>query len=535
MPDLAFSVKGHSPRQVAAFTLEARPQSDQYIFDYGGALRHYEEGTQRYLERLASRFHIESLIVSVPALPSDHNVETLAVDLVNRWRIGAQHDGRGLLLLLVDDIKSVKLEVGYALEDVFTDSFSGYVEDLQLGPYYRAGDVGTGLIAVMEMLEQRAQMKNQGDFSPELIARADAQLLAGGAGAKRELASYAAAGSVSPKTTSGRGARSPEEAWETMLTKWAGKGNDIHVDIYTKMTRLAMGDPNQADPRTLQWLEHWRDSDYQVLRDENHAVIWFGAIDGWENAPFLFCNTGKGWKFDIVHQRRLVVMAESPKWQVALGPYPYIELMEGAWQSTGKDLPLAGEDLYRCAKDEAIATRMAELRTIIDRDPQNTAATLALLRLNVITGQRPNLVRPLIESAKRLAPKSTVTWKYSAIFNVNSFFQYQTALSDMEQYIELRPDDPFGYNMKGFLLYRLGRYKHSLEALQRAAELDPANGYTYALMARDYTLLARRGTAATKDRYRKRAFAMRHQAEKVSAPDSLRLQWLRTWMRRRIG
>ena len=94
-------------------------------------------------------------------------LETLAVDLVNNWRIGAQHEGRGLLLLLVDETKQVKLEVGYALEDVFTDAFSGYVEDLQLGPYYRAGDVGTGLIAVMEMLEERAQIKDQGEYTPE--------------------------------------------------------------------------------------------------------------------------------------------------------------------------------------------------------------------------------------------------------------------------------------------------------------------------------------------------------------------------------
>lgn len=520
---------------MAAFTLEARPQADRYLFDYAGTLRHYEEGAHRYLGRLASRFHIESLIVSVPALPSGHNVETLAADLVNHWRIGAQHDGRGLLLLLVDDTKSVKLEVGYALEDVFTDSFSGYVEDLQLGPYYRADDIGTGLIAVMEMLEQRAQFKNQGDYTPELVARADAKLLAGGAGTKRDLARYAVAEAADPKTSSGSGARSPEEAWEIMLAKWAGEGSDIDVDIYTEMTRLAMGDANQADPRTLQWLEHWRDTDYQVLRDGDHAVIWFGAIDGWENAPFLFCNTGEGWKFDIVHQRRLVVMAESSKWQVALGPYPYVALMDGAWQSTGKDLPLSGEDLYRCADDAALAAHMAELQSAIDRNPQDTAATLALMRFNIITGQRPNLVRPLIERAKRLAPDSSETLKYSAVFNVNSFFQYQTALSEIERFIELRPDDPFGHNMKGFLLYRLGRYRHSLEALQRAVELDPANGYAYALMARDYTLLAGKGNALTRDRYREQALAMQHKAANVSAPDSLRLRWLRAWMHRRIG
>ena len=73
------------PESLAAFTLDARPQANRYLFDYAGALLHYEEGAHEYLERIASRFHIEALIVSVPALPEGHGVETLAVDLVDRW------------------------------------------------------------------------------------------------------------------------------------------------------------------------------------------------------------------------------------------------------------------------------------------------------------------------------------------------------------------------------------------------------------------------------------------------------------------
>jgi tetratricopeptide (TPR) repeat protein len=284
----------------------------------------------------------------------------------------------------------------------------------------------------------------------------------------------------------------------------------------------------------LSWLEHWRSADYQVLREGDHAVIWFGAIDGWENSPFLFCNTGEGWKFDIVHQRRLVVMAEAPKWQVAQGPYPYVGLMREARQSTGKDLPLAGRDLYRCADDEAIATRMAELQTAIEADPDDAYATLALLRLRVISGQRPSRVRPLIERARKLAPESAEPWKYSAIFNVNSFFQYRSALADIERYIALRPQDPFGHDVKGFLLYRLGEYQDSIDALGRAVALEPEGAYAYALMARDYALLYRNAQAPAKERYRQRALAMRQQAAGVPAADGQRLAWLDAWRKRRM-
>ena len=172
------------------FSLDSRPQSNRYLFDYAGSLVHYEEGVHRFLRRMSERFHIEALIITLTVMPAQTYLEALAVDLVNRWRIGSGFERRGLLLLLVEQDRQVKLEVTYELEDVFTDAFTGYVEDLQLRPYYLADDIGTGLVAVMEELEQRAQLKQQGEYTPGVIARLDEELLAGGAGARRSLQRY---------------------------------------------------------------------------------------------------------------------------------------------------------------------------------------------------------------------------------------------------------------------------------------------------------------------------------------------------------
>jgi tetratricopeptide (TPR) repeat protein len=156
------------------------------------------------------------------------------------------------------------------------------------------------------------------------------------------------------------------------------------------------------------------------------------------------------------------------------------------------------------------------------------------MRLNVITDQRPRLVRPLIERAKQLAPESAEPYKYSAMYNVNSVFQYRTALEETERYIELRPTDPFGYDMKGFMLYRLGKYTDSIDALERAVELEPDDGYAYALMARDYVMLARKATLLTRRHYREKALEMRQKALDVRVPDVRRLAWLERWLRRML-
>lgn len=531
-PELSNSWRdGGVPPPLESFDLEERPGGERFLFDYAQVLTHYEEGAHGYLSRITSRFHIEALIVTVPSLPAGHDTATLANTLANRWRVGADQEGRGLLLLLVDDAKTVRLEVGYALEDVFTDSLVGFVEDLQLGPNYRAGDLGLALIAVLELLEQRAQLKAQNAYTPGQIAQADAELVAGGAGAARQL-KEAEALSVGGKAA-GQGARSPEQAWQTMLSQWGGNRSD--VDTYTAMTRLAMGDPNEPDPRAVNALEHWRGAAYQVRRAGNHAVIWFGAVDGWNNAPFLFCNTGEGWKFDVVHQRRLVIMAEAPKWQISQGPYPYAALMPEAWQTTSKDLPLERGDLYRCEQDAALAARMTTLGAALAANPEDVAATIELMRLNVITGQRPNIVRPLIERAKALAPQAPEPYKYAAIFNVNSFFQYRTALEEIDRYLALRPSDAFGYRMRGFLSYRLGRYADAIDALEEAAELDPADGYAYGLMARSYALLARDVEGPEKMQLTARARSMQQRAVEAFGPDASRAAWLNRWLERRIG
>ena len=519
------------------FTLEQRPHQDRTLFDYANLLEHYEEGALDYLQRLAERFHIEAVIVTLPDPDLARSIEELAVDIVNRWQIGRKHEGRGLLLLLENKHKLVKLEVAYELEDVFTDAFSGYIEDLQLKPYFLRNDLGTGLIAVMEELERRAQIKLQGEYTPGMIARLDAELLAGGAGAKRQLSRYGTGLSTGEtfSYSSTDGAKTPAEAWRIMLAKWDGAGANLKADIYTEMTKLAMGDQNNPDQRTRAALSDWQNADYQVLQDGDHAVISFGNRKGWNYAPFLFCKTSSGWMFDIVHQRRLVVMTENPDWKVVQGNYPYVGLLSQAKQSTGKDLPLEADDLYTCTHDREIANEMHALEGRQASHPDDFDTVMALARLNVITGRRPNHVTPLLKQAKQLNPDSALPYKYAAIYNVNTFFQYRTALAEIETYLEKRPGDAFGYNFLGFLHYRLGNYRESIDALEKAVEIRADNAYAYALLARDYTLLHNRASNIDPRRagYRQDALAMLHKAETAATPDPQRIAWLKTWLRGR--
>lgn len=523
--------QGGAGLELPPFGLQARPQEHRYLFDYANLLGHFSEGVERYLDSIRQQHGIEALLVTVPDLGTASSIQTLAVDLANNWRIGGDDRGRGLLLLLSASEQEVKLEVGYQLEDVFTDAFVGYIEDLQLEPYFQQDDIGTGLVAVMEELERRARIKDEGQYTTAAIASLDGQLISGGAGATRVLRDYAATGDQEGETAETGGAATPAEAWEIMLAKWAGRGEHIDKDIYTGMTRMAMGDPDHPDKRTRAAVKEWSSADYDVLVEADHAVIWFGNREGWNYAPFLFCRTGTGWQFDIVHQRRLIVMAENPHWKVATGDNPYNRLLSGAKQSTGKDISLAPADSYRCRDDARISAAIDRLEQQYQRNPSDFDTVMELARLGVITGRRPNLVHPYLEAAKTLQPGSAEPYRYAAVYHVNAYFQYETALGEVRELLRRAPDDFYGLLLEAFIHYRLGNYRQSIDSLEKARAIDADNIYALTLMARDYTLLH---TGAGKLDPRREAYAssareLLSRARQV-APGSFRVEQLANWM-----
>ena len=112
IPIIYFAVvplfKKTSPRDY----ITRRPvENNAYIYDNAGILGDIKESTGRYLEIIKKDYAIEAVIVTLPALPRTHTIESLAAELFSNWQIGKNTGGRGLLLLLTDKEKLIKIEV----------------------------------------------------------------------------------------------------------------------------------------------------------------------------------------------------------------------------------------------------------------------------------------------------------------------------------------------------------------------------------------------------------------------------------------
>ena len=155
------------------------PASESYLYDHAHLLRKVSESANAQLVGIKKKYGIEGVIVTVAELPSGFTIESLAVEMFNKWNVGGQTSGRGFLLLFSEKEKQMKLEVSDELEDVFTDKFCGYIEGEQLKPYFLNGQLHIGLIATMEEIVKRAQIKHQNEYKPSDIKILDSELLSG--------------------------------------------------------------------------------------------------------------------------------------------------------------------------------------------------------------------------------------------------------------------------------------------------------------------------------------------------------------------
>jgi tetratricopeptide (TPR) repeat protein len=510
-----------------------RPVRPAYLYDYADILKDVKEYSNSYLKGITDHYKIEAVIISIPALDNIRTVEEAAVEILNNWKIGNNYNSRGIVLLFADKEKEVKLEVSYELEDVFTDVFCGYVEDKQLRPYFLGGQPGTGLLAVMEEIEKRAQLKHQGKYTVNYISHLDDTLLSGGAGAKRKLLEFEKE-TVQTSGTLFPAGKTPAQGWETLLKSWRRKARNPNLGVYTEVTRLAYRDyQNLPDSRYEEDVKTYGKKPYEVIQNNNYAVIFFGNKKGWENAPFLFCRTSEGWQFDIVHQRKYIRMGSNPKWGVERTNHPYIDLLSKCPYWTGQDIPLQEPDTYKIIDDTKIAEQIKRLEKEYNKNNNDINILIKLGKLYTITSMGLKGI-PLLNKAKQLSPDNPLPYKYLAIRYVDSTYQYGKAIEEMKAYVKLKPDDFFGRNFLGYLYFCKKKHNQAIVELRKAVELKNDNCYAFCKLSKCYALLYLNESKSeinfSNSSNKQLSIEMYHKAQLSFTPDARRITWLKSWL-----
>ena len=132
---------------ITSYAAPVLPENpDGFVSDFASILT---ENTIQEISFLANELHektgAEFALVTVNSLEGA-DIESYANSLFREWSIGDKEDNNGVLLLISLGDRESRIEVGYGLEGVLTDSKTGRIQDDYLIPHLRNGDYDTGLL-----------------------------------------------------------------------------------------------------------------------------------------------------------------------------------------------------------------------------------------------------------------------------------------------------------------------------------------------------------------------------------------------------
>lgn len=117
-----------------------------YVTDAANILDETARGTlEQYCADVAKQLGTQIAIVTIPTAGSQ-GIDDYAVKLFEKWGVGNKQD-EGLLILVAIDDRLMRLETGYGLEPSLNAARCGRIIRNTIGPLFRAGDYGGGLLA----------------------------------------------------------------------------------------------------------------------------------------------------------------------------------------------------------------------------------------------------------------------------------------------------------------------------------------------------------------------------------------------------
>ncbi|WP_421199473.1 TPM domain-containing protein [Aeromonas enteropelogenes] len=158
------------------------------------------------LAAFEKRSGVQLVVVSIDSLQGE-TIEEYGYQLGRHWGIGQKGKDNGVLLLIAQDERKVRIEVGYGLEGALPDAIAANIIQTRILPAFKRGDMVAGIMAgsqgIMLALagdyqptetQQQDSGKGPGLFILMVIAMIVIHNLRGGGSGRRRRSAYLAGG-----------------------------------------------------------------------------------------------------------------------------------------------------------------------------------------------------------------------------------------------------------------------------------------------------------------------------------------------------
>jgi uncharacterized protein len=162
---------------LTAYSLDV-PRLQGYVNDYAGMIsspaKSKIEDELRAFEQSDST---QIVILTIPSLEGE-NLEEFSIKVGETWKIGQQGKDNGILFIVSNQERRIRVEVGRGLEGSLTDLMAGRIIDQVIKPRFKQGDFDGGFIAGVSAIinatrgefqaEERPAQRRQSGFPPFL-------------------------------------------------------------------------------------------------------------------------------------------------------------------------------------------------------------------------------------------------------------------------------------------------------------------------------------------------------------------------------
>ncbi len=278
-----------------------------HIYDKSDTLSKYD--TRKFEEYLDFIFNESDIDIRFMFLKNcgDKTIEEVAANKVQELGIGKDNrEARGVLLLYDVENKKLRVEVGYGLEEYFTDAFVSYLVHYHTKEFFESQDITTGLRFLLFILHHRIRSEIlENNFDPTIVDIIEKRgYLSGGGGVSSGIIKYEKRKSYSHSSIDSIGKEiyipqsTPGDVYMKYLEWLSIQEFAPNIEIFTKESQQYM----KSFPMTKAYFHYILIQEYgkkyKIDIRGNLALLFF--TDDPLVSPHFFIKEEDGWRMDIV-------------------------------------------------------------------------------------------------------------------------------------------------------------------------------------------------------------------------------------------
>ncbi|MBV6518718.1 MAG: methanol dehydrogenase [Candidatus Brocadia sp.] len=121
------------------------PVPQRYVEDRANIISDaVEKGLNGYLQELEQKTGAQMIVLTIDTT-GDIPIETYAVELATKWKLGQKGKDNGALVVIARNDRAYRIEVGYGLEGILPDSYCGTVGRTYFVPHFQKGHFSEGI------------------------------------------------------------------------------------------------------------------------------------------------------------------------------------------------------------------------------------------------------------------------------------------------------------------------------------------------------------------------------------------------------